>query len=203
MAGFEPAVFLHEAETRYRTRAADHSTTVAEAEKVFREVVMLQAGSPSSVLQLEVEARRGVPMSVVEEWLMLSVQRSSCWTYVGKSQMLRYVRTYTNYNQMGSYMDFYYYVPNLSVNGFDNAIYSITVNGRWGFYTDTNYHGTCCDHVGLGRDANISSNCAGKDLSSEAPIVQLSLETSTWQCHLSPSLAHQSGLCTLALTTPA
>ncbi|KAF2366173.1 DDE superfamily endonuclease domain [Trinorchestia longiramus] len=29
MAGFEPAVFLHEAETRYRTRAADHSTTVA------------------------------------------------------------------------------------------------------------------------------------------------------------------------------
>ncbi|KAF2350614.1 hypothetical protein FHG87_018629 [Trinorchestia longiramus] len=26
MAGFEPAVFLHEAETRYRTRAADHST---------------------------------------------------------------------------------------------------------------------------------------------------------------------------------
>ncbi|KAF2368934.1 Type I phosphodiesterase/nucleotide pyrophosphatase/phosphate transferase [Trinorchestia longiramus] len=31
MAGFEPAVFLHEAETRYRTRAADHSTTVAVA----------------------------------------------------------------------------------------------------------------------------------------------------------------------------
>ncbi|KAF2357872.1 hypothetical protein FHG87_011374 [Trinorchestia longiramus] len=29
MAGFEPAVFLHEAETRYRTRAADHSTMVA------------------------------------------------------------------------------------------------------------------------------------------------------------------------------
>ncbi|KAF2360022.1 Intimal thickness related receptor IRP [Trinorchestia longiramus] len=29
MAGFEPAVFLHEAETRYRTRAADHSTTAA------------------------------------------------------------------------------------------------------------------------------------------------------------------------------
>ncbi|KAF2363928.1 Reverse transcriptase domain [Trinorchestia longiramus] len=28
-AGFEPAVFLHEAETRSRTRAADHSTTVA------------------------------------------------------------------------------------------------------------------------------------------------------------------------------
>ncbi|KAF2368493.1 hypothetical protein FHG87_000745 [Trinorchestia longiramus] len=28
MTGFEPAVFLHEAETRYRTRAADHSTMV-------------------------------------------------------------------------------------------------------------------------------------------------------------------------------
>ncbi|KAF2350070.1 hypothetical protein FHG87_019174 [Trinorchestia longiramus] len=35
MAGFEPAVFLHEAETRDRTRAADHSTTVAAAQKKF------------------------------------------------------------------------------------------------------------------------------------------------------------------------
>ncbi|KAF2347319.1 hypothetical protein FHG87_021925 [Trinorchestia longiramus] len=36
--------------------------------------------SPSSVLQLEVEARRGVSMSVVEVWLKPSIQRSSCWT---------------------------------------------------------------------------------------------------------------------------
>ncbi|KAF2369073.1 hypothetical protein FHG87_000171 [Trinorchestia longiramus] len=43
-------------------------------DKVFREVVMLQARSPFSTLQLEVEARRGVSMSVVEVWLMASVQ---------------------------------------------------------------------------------------------------------------------------------
>ncbi|KAF2352038.1 hypothetical protein FHG87_017205 [Trinorchestia longiramus] len=37
---------------------------------------MLQTRSPSSALKLVVEARRGVSMSVVEVWLMLSVQRS-------------------------------------------------------------------------------------------------------------------------------
>ncbi|KAF2347517.1 Actin-depolymerizing factor domain [Trinorchestia longiramus] len=37
MAGFEPTVFLHEAETRYRTRATDYSTTVAAGTKKQRE----------------------------------------------------------------------------------------------------------------------------------------------------------------------
>ncbi|KAF2354228.1 DNA mismatch repair protein MutS C-terminal [Trinorchestia longiramus] len=41
-------------------------------DKIFREVVMLQARSPSPALQLEVEDCRGVPMSVVEVWLMLA-----------------------------------------------------------------------------------------------------------------------------------
>ncbi|KAF2367700.1 Deoxynucleoside kinase domain [Trinorchestia longiramus] len=41
---------------------------------------MLQARSPSSALQFEVEALRGVLMSVVEVWLTPSVQCPSCWT---------------------------------------------------------------------------------------------------------------------------
>ncbi|KAF2366151.1 P-loop containing nucleoside triphosphate hydrolase [Trinorchestia longiramus] len=46
--------------------------------KIFREEVMIQARSPSSVVQLEVEARQGVSMSVVEVWLKPSVQCNSC-----------------------------------------------------------------------------------------------------------------------------
>ncbi|KAF2360185.1 Pyrrolo-quinoline quinone repeat [Trinorchestia longiramus] len=50
---------------------------------------MLQARSSSFVLQLEVEARRGVPMSVVEVWLTPSVQRSTCWTCSSSCQWIQ------------------------------------------------------------------------------------------------------------------